>query len=116
MYKIFNTILIILFIAANIFSQDISEKQFITIIPGEQYKAGWFHDFWFGKHWRDLWTTPITVPILDLSTFAGGLTPIKVGGGLQTKSLRFQGKDGNVWKFRSMSKDPTKVLDADLQE
>jgi len=63
-----------------------------------------------------MWTTPITVPILDLSNFAGGLTPIKVGGGLQTKSLRFQGKDGTVWKFRSISKDPTKVLESDLQE
>ena len=116
MNKLLYRFLLIIFIAANVFSQDGSEKQFITITPGKQYKAGWFHDFWFGKHWRDMWTTPITVPILDLSTFAGGLTPIKVGGGLQTKSLRFQGKDGNVWKFRSMSKDPTKVLDADLQE
>ena len=97
------------------YSQNDSTK-FVTVVPGKQFDAGWFHNFWFGKHWRDMWTTPIAVPVLDLSTFAGGLTPIKVGGGLQTKSLRFQGKDGNIWKFRSMSKDPTKVLESDLQK
>ncbi|MCH9029589.1 MAG: hypothetical protein IH819_08250, partial [Bacteroidetes bacterium] len=116
MNKLIYSVLLILFITANLCAQNGSEKQFITIIPGEQYKAGWFHNFWFGKHWRDIWTTPIRVRVLNLSTFAGGLTPLKVGGGLQTKSLRFNGKDGNIYKFRSISKDPTKVLESDLQE
>ncbi|MCZ6702181.1 MAG: BamA/TamA family outer membrane protein [Ignavibacteria bacterium] len=115
MNKLIYSVLLILFITANLYAQNGSEKQFITIIPGEQYKAGWFHNFWFGKHWRDIWTTPIRVRVLNLSTFAGGLTPLKVGGGLQTKSLRFNGKDGNIYKFRSVSKDPTKVLESELQ-
>jgi len=116
MNKLIYSVLLILFITANLYAQNGSEKQFITIIPGEQYKAGWFHNFWFGKHWRDIWTTPIRVGVLNLSTFAGGLTPLKVGGGLQTKSLHFQGKDGNLWKFRSINKDPTNVLESDLKE
>jgi hypothetical protein len=90
--------------------------KFVTVAPGKKFEAGWFHNFWFGKHWRDVWTTPIRVPLLDLNSFAGGITPTKVGGGLQTKSLRFMGKDGNIYKFRSISKDPTKVLESDLQE
>ncbi|MCH7965206.1 MAG: BamA/TamA family outer membrane protein [Bacteroidetes bacterium] len=89
---------------------------FVTVVPGKQFDAGWFHNFWFGKHWRDIWTTPMQVPVLDLKNFAGGITPTKVGGGLQTKSLRFNGKDGNIYKFRSINKDPTKVLESDLQE
>ena len=116
MNKLIYSVLLILFITANLCAQNGSEKQFITIIPGKQYKAGWFHNFWFGKHWRDIWTTPIRVRVLNLSTFAGGLTPLKVGGGLQTKSLHFQGKDGNLWKFRSINKDPTNVLESDLKE
>jgi hypothetical protein len=112
---------IILIIAVFIFTsvlypQNNYKKEYITIIPGERYKAGGFHEFWFGAHWRDIWTTPIKVEILDLKNFAGGLTPIKKGGGYQTKSLRFKGNDGRLWKFRSVDKDPTKVLPPDLQE
>lgn len=90
--------------------------QYITIIPGEEYEAGWFWEIFFGDHWRDIWTTPVKVEILDLNNFAGGLTPIERGGGMQTKSLRFKGGDGQTWKFRSINKDPSKVLPTELRE
>jgi hypothetical protein len=70
----------------------------------------------FGAHYRDLWTTPIRVPVLALATFAGGLTPVKQGGGFQTKSLRFKGNDGKLYAFRSVNKDPRKALPEELQE
>ncbi len=87
-----------------------------TVIPNENYKAGWIHNIFFGAHWRDLWSTPIKIKVLDLNTFAGGLKPLKKGGGLQTKSLRLIGKDGNQYKFRSLDKDPSKALPPELQE
>ncbi len=93
-----------------VYSQNDYEKKFIKLTPGAQYEAGWLHNFIFGAHWRNVWTTPINVEILDLHKFAGGLTPLKRGGGFQTKSLRLTGNDGKIWKFRSMAKDPTKVL------
>ncbi len=39
--------------------QNDSTKSFVTIVPGPEYKAGWFHEIFFGEHWRELWTTPI---------------------------------------------------------
>jgi len=36
-----------------------------------------------------LWTTPISVEVLDLHTFAGGLRPVTKTGGQETKSLLF---------------------------
>ncbi len=96
--------------------QNDSTKSFVTIVPGPEYKAGWFHEIFFGEHWRELWTTPIKVEVLDLKTFAGGLVPLKKGGGFQTKSLRFKGKDGKVYKFRSINKYPAKVLPKELQQ
>jgi hypothetical protein len=63
-----------------------------------------------------LWATPVRVEVLDLDNFKGGLVPIKKGGGYQTKSLRFKSKDGTIWKFRSVNKDPKKVLPPELQE
>lgn len=89
---------------------DEEKKKTITVAPGKQYKAGGLHRLFFGSHWRNLWTTPIEVEVLDLERFAGGLTPHKRGGGMQTKSLRLKGKDGNTWKFRSVNKDPEKIL------
>jgi len=111
MHKIIFLCLTLLFIYSSVnYSQNDYEKKFIKITPGVQYEAGWLHEFFFGEHWRDLWTTPIEVEILDIEKFAGGLTPLKRGGGFQTKSLRLTGKDGKIWKFRSMAKDPAKIL------
>ncbi len=107
---------LVLLLNAFIFPQNNYQKEYITVIPGERYDAGGFHEFWFGKHWREVWTTPVKVEVLDLQNFDGGLTPIKKGGGQQTKSLRLEGSDGKIWKFRSLDKDPSKVLPPELQE
>lgn len=98
------------------FCQDIANEKYITIIPGEKYKASGIYELFFGEHWREVWATPIRVEILDLKEFAGGLIPLQKGGGMQTKSLRFRGSDGKIWKFRSIDKDPSKVLPDELKE
>jgi hypothetical protein len=90
-----------------------------TLTAGAHYRAGWFHRFLLGAHYRDLWTTPIEVDVLDLSRFAGGsgggLTPSRCGGRRQTKSLRFLGGDGREYVFRSVDKDPTLALPPELR-
>jgi hypothetical protein len=76
----------------------------VIVVPGEIYKAGHFHEAMLGKNYRDEWTTPIRVPVLNLRTFHGGLKPGKTGGGAQTISLRFDAADGSSWVFRSVKK------------
>ena len=76
----------------------------VVVVAGEVYHAGSFHRFLLGDNYRDAWTTPIKVPVLDLRSFAGGLTPTKEGGGAQTQSLRFDAGDGSEWVFRSVKK------------
>src|SRR5207237_4311841 len=63
-----------------------------------------------GDQWRDVWTTPVEVPVLDLETFDGGLRPQRRGGGLQTKNLRLQSGNGETWVFRSVDKDVSGLL------
>jgi hypothetical protein len=82
----------------------------LAITPGRQYEAGWLHRLFFGSHYRDLWTTPIEAPVLDLDAFAGGLKATRRGGGEQTKSLRLEGADGKEYQFRSIDKDPVQTL------
>ena len=96
-------------------SDDTTEEERV-VIPNENYKSGWFHKLFFGAHWRDLWSTPVKIKVLNLDKFAGGLKPLKKGGGLQTKSLRLIGKDGKQYKFRSLDKDPAKALPLELRE
>src|SRR5437868_401435 len=88
----------------------------VTVTPGTQYGANGVYRFFFGSQWRDAWTTPIDAPVLDLDTFDGGLTPERLGGGLQTTSVHFKSARGNRWVWRSMDKDPTRVLDPDTRE
>lgn len=115
MRKVFLIIAFICVTGNNICSQT-NESKYITIIPGEHYAASGFYELFFGEHWRDVWTTPVKVEIIDLENFSGGIVPTERGGGMQTKSLRFQSPDGKIWKFRSIDKDPSKVLPEDLKE
>jgi hypothetical protein len=83
--------------------------------PGPRYRASGLHSFLLGKEYRSLWATPITVPVLDLRTFAGGLRPISRGGGQQTKSLLLAAPDGKEFFFRSVDKDPSAALPPELR-
>ena len=87
-----------------------ARADFVTVIPGERYAAGKLKRALLGAHYRDLWTTPIQVPVLDLKRYAGGLTPKELGGGEQTRSLHFESADGPKFTFRSLDKDPSPSL------
>lgn len=77
---------------------------------GADYAAGPFHRTLFGSDYRDLWSTPVRVPVLDLETFAGGLSVARRGGGEQTRALRLEGADGRPYNFRSVDKDAARGL------
>lgn len=63
-----------------------------------------------GNDYRDLWLTPVEVPVLNLDSVGGGLTPLRTGGFGQSVSLHFTGRDGRRYVVRSVDKDPTKRL------
>jgi len=88
----------------------------VTVVPGAIYRAGTLRRFIYGDHYRDLWTAPLTVPVLSLDEYAGGLRPLVRGGSAQTKSLRFSGADGREYVFRSIDKDPSSSLPPELRE
>jgi hypothetical protein len=117
--KILFILLIFLFFFASYAAEStekVPAKKTVTVIPGEEYQAGWLHRMFLGAHWRSLWTSALNVPVIDLIKYAGGLSPLKRGGGFQTKSLHFKAKNGKFYKFRSLNKDPKKVLPYYLQK
>ena len=80
------------------------------VVPGERFRAGPFKRWLYGSDYRDLWTTPLEVAVLDLDRVGGGLTPLRTGGFGQSISLHFTGEDGRRYTVRSLDKDPTKRI------
>jgi len=95
--------------------QNFSDSSIVKPINTE-YAANKGQVFWLGSHYRKEWTTPIKMPLLDLDTDEGGLTPYKTGGGKQTKSLKLRNEEGQLFQLRSIDKDPAKALPGHLQE
>ena len=95
---------------ASLGPQPSPDEEHRTVTAGPRYRSGALHRTLFGAHYRELWTTPVTVPVLDLEGFAGGLTPVERGGGQQTRSLEMEGADGRSYVFRSLDKDPTPAV------
>lgn len=81
-----------------------------------KFKTTGSKKFWMGSNYRTEWKTPVTAPVINLSTEKGGLTPIKRGGGKQTKSLRLEDQNGRQYTLRSIQKFITsKTLPGGLQ-
>ncbi len=76
------------------------------VAAGEEYGANILRDGLLGDDYRDLWTSPIRVEVLDLHEIGGGLRVVERGGGQQTRSLRL--RDAREWEyvFRSVNKYP----------
>ena len=86
------------------------------VTAGPEYRAGAFTRFFLGDGYRELWTTPLQAPVLDLEAYAGGLRPIRVGGGFQTQTIHLRGGDDGYYLFRSVNKAVRKGLPEDLRD
>ncbi len=89
--------------------------QTIKVVASEKYNAGKGKKKWLGTNYRDVWATEIEVPVFDLGTERGGLTVIKKGGGMQTKSLRLEADNGKQYVLRSIEKYPENAMPAALR-
>jgi hypothetical protein len=87
-----------------------------TIVAGDKYRKGGFYRFLFGADYRELWTTPLSLPVLDFNAFGGGLKPVRIVGHGQSQGLALKGADGHSYTFRPLLKDPTSLLPVELRE
>jgi hypothetical protein len=90
------------------------QQDSVTVIAGSRYRLDPALHPQLGSGYRNLWTVPIRVPLLRPDTFAGGLTLLQRGTGMQTASLRFRGADGAEYVFRSVDKNQEGGLPEDL--
>lgn len=86
-----------------------------VLVADPSLKAGPIHRFFLGADYRDLWDLPVEFEVLDLSTEAGGLTPLFRVGGAQTFGLALKGANGKSYTFRSLVKEQAQNLHESLR-
>ncbi len=89
-----------------------ADEDFVT----DRFKNDGFTRAVFGENYRDVWKTPVGFRTLDLGTEAGGLEPVKRGGGLQTTSLRLQAGDGHEYGLRLLEKSGLAQVPYELRD
>ncbi|MBK5208887.1 MAG: metallophosphoesterase [Flavobacteriaceae bacterium] len=61
-------------------------------------------------HYKDLYLKKFDFKVVNLDTLHGGLTPIKLGGGNQSVSLRMEDKEGKEYVMRRLRKSATQFI------
>lgn len=95
---------------------DSGVKQVKLPLTNYDFSKNGFGTFLWGDHYRDVYSLEITVPVLDLAEFQGGVLPTKRGGGYQTNSLRVVTKDGREYTLRSLDKDADRAVPYPLNQ
>ncbi len=85
------------------------------VVGDSAYYAGGLQKAIMGELNRELWLRPVEVPYLDIHKERGGLNPIKVGGGMQSKSIRFLGGDGHQYVVRQVKKNTTFLVSKSMR-
>ncbi|WP_276134155.1 hypothetical protein [Polluticoccus soli] len=103
----------VLFITAFILLlvQTVVAQEFVLVAAGKQYKSkSRFQRIVKGKNYRAEWATPVKMPVFNIKKEQGGLKIIKMGGGMQTKSLRLEDSNGYKWVLRTVDKDVSNLF------
>ena len=87
----------------------------VNFQTGSFRNSGFQRTVW-GAGYRDVWATPVAMPVLDLGSEAGGLVPLYQGGGNQTTGLRLLGSDGREYGLRLVEKGGTGQIPAELRD
>ncbi|TDQ11328.1 BamA/TamA family outer membrane protein [Pedobacter metabolipauper] len=97
-------------------AQKPGSKDSITIAIGPEYDSvSKTHRLFLGESYRKIWATPIKVRIIDLQKEQGGFKIVKLGGGMQTRSLRLVDPTGKEWALRTIQKYPERGLPESLK-
>jgi len=88
----------------------------ITLAIAPEYnQVSSLHRTLLGENYRKLWATPIRMRVLNIEKERGGLQIVKLGGGNQTKSIRFKDAAGKEWVLRTIQKYPDRALPPSLR-
>lgn len=90
--------------------EEIGDTISASIYTEEETDKSGLYKSLFGDFYRDVYSTKIKAPVLFLNTLDGNLEPLKEGGGMQSRSLRFIADDKNEFTIRALKKSATRFL------
>ena len=88
-------------VSASIYTDEETNK-------GKLYKSLW------GDRYREDFSTKVNAPTVSLDTLFGGLTPVRKGGGHQSKSLRLKDNEGREYVMRALRKNALQYFGEEL--
>jgi hypothetical protein len=100
--------------AAGIEKLDFSDSV-VQVKLSDLYNKRGFQTFLMGDNYRDVWNAKVELPVFDIESEKGGLSTLKRGGGMQTRSLRLEDKNGKQYVLRSVNKYVEKALASNMQ-
>ncbi len=75
----------------------------------ETEKSG-FYRWFFGDHYRQVYSKEVEVPVLDLNKLPDSVRAISEGGGSQSRSLRLIDNDRHEYTVREVRKSATRFI------
>ncbi|MBJ2174768.1 metallophosphoesterase [Aureibaculum sp. A20] len=83
-----------------------------SIYTDEEVDKTNFHKGIWGKRYRKYYGEKVAAPTVNLDTLFGGVTPLRKGGGHQSKSLRLIDGEGKQYVMRALRKSAEVYLQA----
>ncbi len=74
------------------------------------------HRLVFGENYRKEWAAPATVPVIKMSSYKGGLTPVAYGGAHQKQALVLKDASDKKYVLSSIEKYPLILLPQALSQ
>ncbi len=81
----------------------------------ETQKSG-FYRWFFGDHYRQVYSKDIEVPVLNLNTLPGNVHAISEGGGSQSRSLRLIDDNEHEYTAREVRKSATRFIQTSIAD
>ncbi|WP_027126424.1 metallophosphoesterase [Gelidibacter mesophilus] len=81
-----------------------------SVYSVEETKKGGFYKFLWGERYRKYFSEPVTAKVAYLDTLMGGLTPLRKGGGTQSKTLHLKAADGTRFVMRAVEKNAAQYI------
>jgi hypothetical protein len=94
-----------------ILTQDSIQASILTI---EETTRNNTYKFLWGERFRENYSIPVMAKVVYLDTLLGGLTPIRMGGGKQSKTLHLRAADGKRYVVRAMKKQAAQYIQEGL--
>jgi hypothetical protein len=113
--KLIKLLMLMLMQSLLAFSQQNTADSITVAIAPEYNEVGKNYRFFLGENYRTLWATPVKMRVLDIRKEKGGLSIAKLGGGNQTRSIRFVDPTGKEWVLRTIQKYPERGLPENLR-